>query len=215
MSVSWTRRIPHRSHHDRWSMIVVPSIRAAWMTGPARSSSVPKMMLPVYGKMVGLTDNVCDRHLNSEYRDLARAMTAVLCRKRPSPLTSGQRRTWACGVVYVLGRINFLGDPSLFSAHDDRGTVFRFRSRRAHHPCQGARHRKAAWHPTVRSVVDASEFGRDESAGVDGRGEWPSGRFAGHVPRSSGNCIRRWVDSVYPGGSQRPIVNALVAREAI
>jgi len=82
------------------------------MTDATRSNVVPKFMLPVYTKIVGLIDDVCDRHLNSEYRDLARSMTAVLCRKRPSPLTSGQPRTWACGVVYVLGRINFLGDPS-------------------------------------------------------------------------------------------------------
>ena len=34
----------------------------------------------------------------------------------PSPVASGQPRTWACGVLYVLGRINFLGDPS-FSPH--------------------------------------------------------------------------------------------------
>ena len=86
------------------------------MTVPARSNSVPKMMLPVYQKIVGLTDDVCDKHLNSEYRDLARAMTRVLCRKRPSPLASGQPRTWACGIVYVLGRINFLDDKS-FSPH--------------------------------------------------------------------------------------------------
>ena len=86
------------------------------MTVPARSNSVPKMMLPVYQKIVGLTDDVCDKHLNSEYRDLARAMTRVLCRKRPSPVASGQPRTWACGIVYVLGRINFLADKS-FSPH--------------------------------------------------------------------------------------------------
>ena len=82
------------------------------MTGPAPSNLVPKSMLLVYGKIGGLTDAVCDQRLNSEYRDLARAMTAALCRKRPSPLSSGQPRTWACGIVYVLGRINFLGDPS-------------------------------------------------------------------------------------------------------
>ena len=86
------------------------------MTVTASSNSVPKMMLPVYRKIVGLTDDVCDKHLNSEYRDLARAMTAVLCRKRPSPVASGQPRTWACGIVYVLGRINFLDDKS-FSPH--------------------------------------------------------------------------------------------------
>jgi hypothetical protein len=84
--------------------------------GSSSPSSVPKMMLPVYDKIVGLTDDVCDRHLNSEYRDLARAMAAALCRKRPSPVVSGQPRTWACGIVYVLGRINFLDDKS-FSPH--------------------------------------------------------------------------------------------------
>jgi hypothetical protein len=75
--------------------------------------TVPKLMLPVYEKIVGLTDDVCDRHLNPEYRALARAMTGALCRERPSPLASGQPQTWACGIVYVLGRINFLGDPSV------------------------------------------------------------------------------------------------------
>ena len=69
-------------------------------------------MLPVYERIVGLTDGVCSKRLNSEYRDLARAMTGALCRKRPSPLASGQPRTWAGGIVYVLGRINFLGDRS-------------------------------------------------------------------------------------------------------
>jgi hypothetical protein len=83
------------------------------MTDPTRLNSVPKKMLSVYEKIVGLTDGVCDKHLNSEYRDLARAMAKVLYRKRPSPLTSGQPRTWACGIVYVLGRINFLGDKSI------------------------------------------------------------------------------------------------------
>jgi hypothetical protein len=98
------------------SRIVVLLIRVLSMTLPARLNSVPKLMLPVYEKIVGLTDDVCDRHLNPEYRALARAMTAALCRKRPSPLAAGQPRTWACGIVYVLGRINFLGDPS-FSPH--------------------------------------------------------------------------------------------------
>jgi Domain of unknown function (DUF6398) len=82
------------------------------MTAPAGSNSVPSKMLPVYKRIIGLTDDVCAKHLNTEYRDLARAMTAALCRKRPSPLASGQPRTWACGIVYVLGRVNFLVDKS-------------------------------------------------------------------------------------------------------
>ena len=79
---------------------------------PTRSNSVPKGMLPVYERIVGLTDDVCDKQLNSECRDLARVMTGALCRKRPSPLTSGQPRTWAGGIVCVPGRINFLSDRS-------------------------------------------------------------------------------------------------------
>ena len=71
-------------------------------------------MLPICEKIVAVTDDVCDRHLNQEYRELARMMTAALCRKRPSPLTSGQPHTWAAGIVYVLGRVNFLGDQSSY-----------------------------------------------------------------------------------------------------
>ena len=77
-----------------------------------RPKSVPKSMQATYDAIVRLTDEFCDRHLNPEYRDLARDMTAALCRKRPSPLASGQPRTWACAILYELGRVNFLSDPS-------------------------------------------------------------------------------------------------------
>jgi hypothetical protein len=58
------------------------------------STSVPKRMRATYEAVVALTDAFCRDHLNDEYRDLARAMAAALCRKRPSPLASGQPRTW-------------------------------------------------------------------------------------------------------------------------
>jgi hypothetical protein len=76
------------------------------------SQSVPKSMQAIYNAITALTDAFCRNHLSEDYRELARRMTAALCRKRPSPLTSGQPRTWACGIVYVLGQINFLSDPS-------------------------------------------------------------------------------------------------------
>ena len=77
-----------------------------------RSTSVPKAMQATYDAVVALTDAFCRDHLNDEYRDLARAMAAALCRKRPSPLASGQPRTWACGIVYALGQLNFLPDKA-------------------------------------------------------------------------------------------------------
>ena len=76
------------------------------------STSVPKSMQATYEAITALTDAFCRDHLNEDYRELARRMTAALCRKRPSPLASGQPRTWACGIIYVLGQINFLTDPS-------------------------------------------------------------------------------------------------------
>ena len=77
-----------------------------------RPKSVPKSMQATYDAIVRLTDEVCAKHLNAEYRELARDMTAALCRKRPSPLASGQPRTWACAILYELGRVNFLSDRS-------------------------------------------------------------------------------------------------------
>jgi hypothetical protein len=69
-------------------------------------------MQGTYNAVVALTDTFCREKLNDDYRDLARAMTAALCRKRPSPLASGQPRSWACGIVYALGQLNFLSDKA-------------------------------------------------------------------------------------------------------
>ncbi len=77
-----------------------------------RSGVVPKSMQATYDAVSALTDSFCRDHLNDEYRDLARTMAAALCRKRPSPLGSGQPRTWACGIIHVLGRLNFLSDKA-------------------------------------------------------------------------------------------------------
>jgi hypothetical protein len=78
----------------------------------SRSTSVPKGMQATYAALVGLTDQFCRHHLDEGYRKLAQAMAAALCRKRPSPVASGQPRTWACAIIHVLGRVNFLSDPS-------------------------------------------------------------------------------------------------------
>ncbi len=69
-------------------------------------------MRDTYGEIVATTDRVCSEHLNDQYAELSRKMTAELCRKRPSPLASGRTKSWAGGVVYALARINFLFDKS-------------------------------------------------------------------------------------------------------
>ncbi|MGH6702349.1 MAG: DUF6398 domain-containing protein [Bradyrhizobium sp.] len=77
------------------------------------TKSIPQNMRATYDAIVALTDQVCRDHLDIEYRELAQLMAAALCRKRTSPITSGQPRTWACAIIYVLGQINFLSDRSM------------------------------------------------------------------------------------------------------
>jgi hypothetical protein len=62
--------------------------------------------------IVAITDAVCAEHLNDEFAQLARQAAAALSRKRPSPLGSGRANSWACGIVYALGFVNFMFDKS-------------------------------------------------------------------------------------------------------
>ena len=82
------------------------------MERSSKSEKIPKQMQSTFDTIVALTDKFCIEHLNDEYAQLARKVTAVLCRKRPSPLVSGQANTWACGIIYALGFVNFLFDKS-------------------------------------------------------------------------------------------------------
>ena len=77
-----------------------------------RSKRVPDSMQPTYRAIVALTDSFCGQYLNDEYAVLCRELAAALARKRPSPLARGTHETWACGIVYALGTVNFLFDKS-------------------------------------------------------------------------------------------------------
>lgn len=72
--------------------------------------SVPGKMLAAYEAVTEWTDSFCIETLSDEYMSLARKMAAALARKRPSPLLQGQPKSWACGIILTLGRINFLFD---------------------------------------------------------------------------------------------------------
>jgi hypothetical protein len=73
---------------------------------------LPSRMRARFDEIVALTDDVATRFLDAEYAELCRRMTAELARKRPSPLERGEARTWAAGIVYAVGWVNFLSDPS-------------------------------------------------------------------------------------------------------
>jgi hypothetical protein len=77
-----------------------------------KTEKVPQQMQATLDAIVALTDPFCEAHLSEEYAQLVRHATAALCRKRPSPLLAGRLNTWACGIVYALGHVNFLFDKS-------------------------------------------------------------------------------------------------------
>lgn len=82
------------------------------MPSPSRSHTVPAAIKPRFEEIVGLTDSVCRAHLTEEYAVLSRDLAAALARRRPSPLARGRAETWACGITYTLGIVNFLFDPA-------------------------------------------------------------------------------------------------------
>lgn len=73
---------------------------------------IPNATRPTAEEIIEITDEVCAKLLDAEYVGLARQVVAKLARKRPSPLLSGRRGTWAAAVVYALGQVNFLFDSS-------------------------------------------------------------------------------------------------------
>jgi Domain of unknown function (DUF6398) len=87
---------------------------------------IPVAMRPTAGEVIALTDKVCADLLDEEYSGLARQVVAKLARKRPSPLQSSRAATWAGGVVWALGQVNFLFDSSSkpYVAHDDLAATF-------------------------------------------------------------------------------------------
>jgi hypothetical protein len=78
----------------------------------SRTENVPKQLRPIYDQIIAITDAFCHSHLNQEYAQMSRKLAAALSRKRPSPLVRGKVETWACGIVYAIGSVNFLSDKS-------------------------------------------------------------------------------------------------------
>ena len=51
-----------------------------------KSNKVPQKIQARFEAITTLTDAVCYEHLDEEYADMSRQLTAALARKRPSPL---------------------------------------------------------------------------------------------------------------------------------
>ena len=82
------------------------------MAAKGPREQVPAAVEPLFTAIVSLTDAFCRDALNEECADMCRKVAATLARKRPTPLVNGKVQTWACGIVYVVGQVNFLFDKS-------------------------------------------------------------------------------------------------------
>ncbi|MCD8369782.1 MAG: DUF6398 domain-containing protein [Clostridiales bacterium] len=74
--------------------------------------SIPKEMQPIYDDISALLTDYSKNYVNEEYESLYLHAFEKLCRKRPSPLKTGRRNTWAAGIVYAIGSNNFIFDKS-------------------------------------------------------------------------------------------------------
>ena len=79
---------------------------------PAAKSPAVKPATLAHDRISSLIGHFCREHLDPEYLELCQRLAGILARKRPSPLISGKPESWACGIVRVIGGVNFLNDPS-------------------------------------------------------------------------------------------------------
>lgn len=82
------------------------------MASSNKLENVPSTMHKKFNAIVTITDDFAKQHLDEEYAQMIRFVTAALCRKRPSPLVSGKEKVWACGITHAVGMVNFLFDSS-------------------------------------------------------------------------------------------------------
>jgi len=78
----------------------------------ARSKKDKEKIETISQELIRLTGEFCDNYVDDEYKQLSEKLILKMKRKRQVPFLLGRANTWAAGVVYALGQINFLFDPS-------------------------------------------------------------------------------------------------------
>ena len=73
---------------------------------------IPKDLKGRYEEISEQLIQFSDSYLNDEYKELLLQALSKLCRKRPSPVTSGRSATWAAGIVHAVGSANFIFDKN-------------------------------------------------------------------------------------------------------
>jgi hypothetical protein len=73
---------------------------------------VPPAMIARFNEIGELISQFWDERSNDDMKQLSLKALAKLSRKRPSPIVTGKPKTWAAGISYAIGSINFIFDQS-------------------------------------------------------------------------------------------------------
>lgn len=74
-------------------------------------SEIPMPFRERYAELIEIIDEFCADHLNDEYREVSQQLAADLCQDG-SPILKGKASSWAAGIIWSIGRVNFLSDAS-------------------------------------------------------------------------------------------------------
>lgn len=77
--------------------------------------------------LIQITGEFCDQYLDREYKEICQKLIEKMSRKRVAPFLSGRVEIWAAAIIYAIGSINFLFDPSFkpYISTDDLCNYFR------------------------------------------------------------------------------------------
>lgn len=79
------------------------------------AAEVPEELQSRFHQITAVMDRFCDKQLDAEFRDVCRRILACYCQPSTN-IDRGKPESWAAGVVYEAGQVNFLSDPS-FKPH--------------------------------------------------------------------------------------------------
>jgi hypothetical protein len=81
------------------------------MSNDVPLSEIPMPFRERYAELIESIDEFCAAHLNDEYKDVCQRLAADLCQDG-SPILKGKTSSWAAGIIWSIGRVNFLSDMS-------------------------------------------------------------------------------------------------------
>ncbi len=74
-------------------------------------TEIPEELQTRFRDIVQITDRVCQERLDGEYREVCRRLLVCYCQPETG-IERGKAESWAAGIVYEVGQVNFLTDPS-------------------------------------------------------------------------------------------------------